>query len=81
MICFNHNLIWVHCFANPVWTQRYDLHSHSTNSDGEHSVDYVANLMKKNEVKHWSLTDHDTISGWPMAETAAKDWGLLSSLV
>ena len=41
MICFNHNLIWVQCFANPVWTQHYDLHSHSTNSDGEHSVDYV----------------------------------------
>ena len=76
MICFNHNLIWVHCFANPVWTQHYDLHSHSTNSDGEHSVDYVANLMKKNEVKHWSLTDHDTISGWPMAETAAKRLGI-----
>ena len=46
-----------------MWTQDYDLHSHSTNSDGEHSVDYVAELMARNAVKNWSLTDHDTISG------------------
>jgi len=59
-----------------VWTQHYDLHSHSTNSDGEHSVDYVAKLMRDNEVKYWSLTDHDTISGWNIAQQSAKRLGI-----
>ena len=59
-----------------MWTQHYDLHSHSTNSDGEHSVDYVAKLMKDNAVKYWSLTDHDTISGWPLAAESAKLLGI-----
>jgi predicted metal-dependent phosphoesterase TrpH len=34
---------------------RFDLHSHSTNSDGEHSVDRVAVLMAEAGVKHWAL--------------------------
>ncbi len=59
--------------ANNMWTQDYDLHSHSTNSDGEHSVEYVAQLMKENQVKYWSLTDHDTIAGWSNASVAAKN--------
>ena len=59
-----------------MWTQHYDLHSHSTNSDGEHSVDYVAKLMRDNEVKYWSLTDHDTISGWKMAQQSAEQMGI-----
>lgn len=59
-----------------MWTQHYDLHSHSTNSDGEHSVDYVAKLMRDNEVKYWSLTDHDTISGWNIAQQSAKRLGI-----
>lgn len=59
-----------------MWTQYYDLHSHSTNSDGEHSVDYVAKLMRDNEVKYWSLTDHDTISGWNIAQQSAKRLGI-----
>ena len=59
-----------------MWTQHYDLHSHSTNSDGEHSVEFVAQLMKNNDVKFWSLTDHDTIAGWPSAELHAKKLGI-----
>ena len=59
-----------------VWTQRYDLHSHSTNSDGEHSVEFVAQLMKNSEVKYWSLTDHDTIAGWKNAYQSANDLGI-----
>ena len=59
-----------------MWTQDYDLHSHSTNSDGEHSVDYVAELMARNAVKNWSLTDHDTISGWKDASAAAGKLGI-----
>mgnify|MGYP001156963423 FL=1 len=59
-----------------MWTQHYDLHSHSTNSDGEYSVDKVAQLMKINGVKYWALTDHDTISGWQLGEHSAKEQGI-----
>ena len=76
MIYSNHNLIRVNAFSLNVWTQRYDLHSHSTNSDGEHSVESVAKLMRANGVEHWSLTDHDTISGWESAEKYAKSVGI-----
>ena len=50
-----------------MWSDAFDLHSHSTNSDGEHSVDMVAELMAAAGVKHWALTDHDTIAGWDLS--------------
>lgn len=59
-----------------MWTQGFDLHSHSTHSDGEHSVELVAELMSNNGVKTWSLTDHDTASGWVEAELAASRRGM-----
>ena len=66
----------MHNGALNVWTQHYDLHSHSTNSDGEHSVEFVAGLMNDNGVKVWSLTDHDTIAGWKTGEESARALGL-----
>lgn len=59
-----------------MWSDLYDLHSHSTNSDGEHSVETVAQLMAASGVMHWSLTDHDTIAGWDAAEEAAIREGI-----
>ena len=59
-----------------MWTQLHDLHSHSLHSDGEHPVDKVAELMHAEGVKTWSLTDHDTASGWMEAATAAARLGL-----
>ncbi len=56
-----------------MWTQEYDLHSHSVHSDGIHLVSEVAKMMKDSQVKFWSLTDHDTISGWEEARIAAKE--------
>ena len=56
-----------------MWTQDFDLHSHSTHSDGIHEVELVAKKMKDADVKVWSLTDHDTISGWNDARIAALD--------
>jgi predicted metal-dependent phosphoesterase TrpH len=55
-----------------VWTQDFDLHSHSTHSDGIHEVEEVAQKMKDSNVKFWALTDHDTISGWNEAREAAN---------
>ena len=43
-----------------MWAETYDLHSHSTHSDGEHPVGHVAKLMADNGVLTWALTDHDT---------------------
>ena len=54
-----------------MWTQEFDLHSHSVHSDGIHKVDDVAKMMKESQVKFWALTDHDTISGWEEARIAA----------
>ena len=59
-----------------MWSDVYDLHSHSTNSDGEHSVETVAQLMAASGVMHWSLTDHDTIAGWDSAAAAALQQGI-----
>ena len=56
-----------------MWTEAVDLHSHSTNSDGQHSVEQVAKMMSTSNVRFWSLTDHDTISGWESAFQAAKE--------
>lgn len=58
------------------WTSKFDLHSHSTHSDGEHSTEQVASMMKANGVQFWSLTDHDTISGWQDAHRYAIQYGL-----
>lgn len=59
-----------------MWTQDFDLHSHSTHSDGIHEVLEVAQKMKDCDVKYWSLTDHDTISGWDEAREAANNLGI-----
>lgn len=58
------------------WSSLFDLHSHSNNSDGEHSPMDVAALMQNAGVKFWSLTDHDTIEGWHHARDAAHQVGL-----
>lgn len=60
-----------------MWTEHFDLHSHSTNSDGQHSVDEVAQMMADSNVHFWSLTDHDTISGWENAKNAAEAEGIV----
>ena len=60
-----------------MWTQTHDLHSHSLHSDGEHDVAMVAQLMRKEGVQVWSLTDHDTTSGWEEAQRAADEEGLV----
>ena len=54
------------------WSEQYDLHGHSTHSDGELSVSQLAQKIKDEGVKVWSLTDHDVISGWREASEEAK---------
>ena len=58
------------------WSERYDLHSHTTHSDGSLSVDELASNMASEGVQVWSLTDHDTISGWKEAKVSAAKHGI-----
>lgn len=56
-----------------MWSSSFDLHCHTTHSDGALSVEELADAMAKQDVRVWSLTDHDTIAGWDEAKTAAKE--------
>jgi len=58
------------------WSERYDLHGHSTHSDGELSVPKLAQRIKDEGVDVWALTDHDIITGWKEASEEAKQRGM-----
>ena len=42
---------------------KLDLHTHSTVSDGQYTPSELVEMAKKNELKMYALTDHDTIAG------------------
>ena len=54
-----------------MWSSSFDLHCHTTHSDGALSVEELADAMAKQQVRVWSLTDHDTIAGWDEAKACA----------
>lgn len=56
--------------------EKYDLHIHSTFSDGELSPTEIAQKAAKNGLSAFSLTDHDTIGGIGEAREAADKLGL-----
>ncbi|HUH52550.1 MAG TPA: PHP domain-containing protein [Microbacteriaceae bacterium] len=62
--------------ANESLSTRFDLHTHSTFSDGTTSPEQIAELAKNIGLKGFALTDHDTIDGWVTARYAAKVKGL-----
>ena len=41
--------------------QIFDLHLHTNNSDGELSVYELISEVRKNNIKFFSITDHDTV--------------------
>lgn len=53
-----------------------DLHTHSTNSDGQYSPSELAALVKRRGAQAWALTDHDNLDGLDEAARAGKDLGL-----
>jgi hypothetical protein len=53
-----------------------DLHSHSTASDGTLDPAALAARAKSNGVELWALTDHDELSGLPVASAEAARLGL-----
>lgn len=59
-----------------MWCSDVDLHSHSTHSDGTLEVAALAASMAREGVQVWSLTDHDTTSGWEEAAAEAARHGM-----
>ncbi len=55
----------------------YDFHIHSEFSvDAVSSTDEIAKTLKENNIKGFSITDHDSISSIPGAKKSAKRYGL-----
>ena len=59
-----------------MWTQAVDLHCHSHHSDGLWSPSEMAKRAHDAGVKVWSLTDHDTNTGWDEAADACSKLGI-----
>lgn len=55
---------------------RFDLHTHSTYSDGTTSPSEIAREAARTGLTGFSLTDHDTIEGWQEARDTAAEVGL-----
>ncbi|GLJ52129.1 hypothetical protein SUGI_1108990 [Cryptomeria japonica] len=54
----------------------FELHSHSTCSDGYLSPSAVVDRAHRNGVRVLALTDHDTMAGVPAALEAARKYGI-----
>lgn len=54
-------------------TEKYDLHSHSTQSDGALSPTDLIKRAQEQGVTALALTDHDTTAGYEEARTAANN--------
>lgn len=50
---------------------KFDLHCHSTFSDGELPPQALLALAKERDITHLALTDHDTVDGLAIAQQAA----------
>ena len=55
---------------------KVDLHSHSTASDGSLTPKELVELAYSSGIKHFSLTDHDTVNGISEASKRAKELGV-----
>ena len=55
---------------------KLDLHTHSTVSDGQYTPSELVEMAKKNELKMYALTDHDTIAGIEEARCRAGELGV-----
>ncbi|GAB6167649.1 PHP domain-containing protein [Clostridium carnis] len=52
---------------------KFDLHTHSTSSDGRYDPSEIIKMAYSNNVDYIALTDHDTISGLSCAYLKAKE--------
>jgi predicted metal-dependent phosphoesterase TrpH len=56
--------------------KRIDLHTHSTRSDGVHPPAKLVELAKTKGIAAISLSDHDSLEGYPELEAAAEREGI-----
>lgn len=54
----------------------FDLHTHSTVSDGTESPAHVVSEAARAGLAGVALTDHDSTAGWDEARTAAENYGV-----
>ncbi len=54
----------------------YDLHAHTTASDGTLSPRELVRLAKEHELRAFAVTDHDTVDGIPAAREEAESLGV-----
>ena len=57
-------------------SKKYDLHSHSTASDGSLTPDQLLAHAATQNVDVLALTDHDTVAGLAEARAAAESHGI-----
>ena len=55
---------------------RYDLHTHSTESDGTEPPAVVVRAAARAGLDGLALTDHDTVAGWEEAMSAGEELGI-----
>lgn len=53
-----------------------NLHNHSRFSDGTLDPAELASVVKKKKIDYFALTDHDTMDGWEIMESALKGSGI-----
>lgn len=69
--------MWLHLdLKKIIKSGEFDLHVHSTYSDGELSPRQLVNLALMRHLKFLSITDHDTIDGYSEAVEAAENTSL-----
>ena len=61
---------------NSAMSKKYDLHSHSTASDGTLTPTQLLAHAASQGVDVLALTDHDTVAGLDEARTAAAEHGI-----
>lgn len=59
-----------------MWTEMVDLHCHSHHSDGLWTPREMAKRAFESGVRIWSLTDHDTNTGWEEAQNECDRLGM-----
>ena len=59
---------------------KFDLHSHSTASDGKLSPEAVLSLAAESGVELFALTDHDTIEGYQAVANSKQPFQLISGI-
>lgn len=56
--------------------KKYDMHTHTVNSDGTLTVEEIFEKARKIGVSGIAITDHDSIDGWKEAEKYSKKYGV-----